>query len=88
MPDWVALTTWVDDDAPNMLYEEDGVYWFEPEWIPSGNFSDLLPEGVHVAACPCCGQRFVGGVRFPSMEVYTAEQNRDWHFDGGICRPE
>lgn len=81
--EYVALTTWVDEDA-EMFYEAGGIYDHEPH-NKAFNAARLLTPSEAQAVCPRCGQRFA------ATEDGTAESHRDLHFDGdadipSVCR--
>src|SRR5437879_168772 len=80
---WVALTTFVDDDA-GMFYEAGGVYDHEPHNKAFDGARTLQPT-EHLTVCPRCAHQFA------ATDENTAEAHRDLHFDGdadipSICR--
>jgi hypothetical protein len=76
---FVALMTFVDEPA-GMFYEEGGVYPKKPA-CKFATGARQLESGEHVASCPRCGHLFA------ATDGTTAEENRDFHFDGDEASP-
>jgi hypothetical protein len=77
---WVALEMWnyAWGTEHEFLYEQGGIYLGEPRCDASGEGTVYrrLEPGEREAACPRCGQRFVG------VDDSPAEVWRDQHYYG------